>query len=75
MAKKKLEHIVEKLTLIKVEMNYSNKSKKYIYSLVVSDLPEDLIIESDFEIKDVVGSKFEYNYDKNSNEISDFMFV
>lgn len=75
MAKKKLEHIVEKLTLIKVESNYSNKSKKYIYSLEVSDLPDDLIIESESEIKDVVGCKFEYNYDKSSNEISDFMFV
>lgn len=75
MAKKKLEHIVEKLTLIKVEMNYSNKSKKYIYSIQVSNLPDELIIESDSEINDVVGTKFEYNYDKNSNEISDFMFV
>ena len=63
------------MTLIKVESNYSNKSKKYIYSLEVSDLPEDLIIESDLEINDVVGCKFEYNYDKSSNEISDFMFV
>jgi hypothetical protein len=77
MAKKELlpkEHEVESLTLVKVETDYRNKLVKYFYNLRVSDIAEELIIESEDKIEDVVGKKFSYKLDKNSNDIIDFEF-
>jgi hypothetical protein len=77
MAKKELlqkEHEVESVTLVKVETDYRNKLVKYFYNLRVSDIAEELIIESEDKIEDVVGKKFNYKLDKNSNDIIDFEF-
>ena len=77
MSNKKLlpkQHEVESATLLKVETDYSNKLVKYFYTLKVSGIDEELIIETENKIEEVVGKKFSYKLDVNTNDVIDFDF-
>lgn len=77
MAKKELqskEHIVESITLVKMENDYVNRNVKYFYTIKVSDINQELILETNDKLEPVVGKKFSYKLDKNTNEIIDFDF-
>jgi hypothetical protein len=77
MAKRELqpkEHIVESITLVKMENDYVNRNVKYFYTIKVSDINEELILETNDKLEPVVGKKFSYKLDKNTNEIIDFDF-
>jgi hypothetical protein len=74
MAKKK--HIIESVTLIKVERDYkAGSNPKYYYDIKLSDMEQSLIFETreDFNAFSLIGNKVTYTLDSDNNVI-DFDF-
>ena len=74
MAKKK--HIIENVTLIKVERDYkAGSNPKYYYDIKFSDMEETLVFETreNFNAFSLIGSKVTYSLDSDNNVI-DFQF-
>jgi hypothetical protein len=71
---KKKEHIVNSIKLLKVENSYSTRQQTYTYSVMIEGFEDEFIIDSNSKIEDVVGMKFSYKINKETNDIIDFMF-
>lgn len=74
MAKKK--HIIESVTLIKVERDYkAGSTPKYYYDIKFSDMEETLVFETreNFNAFSLIGNKVTYTLDSDNNVI-DFQF-
>lgn len=74
MNKKKLDQIVEKVTLIKIETSYIDKTNTYFYSIKLNNLEEELLLESKVKLENIQGMKFDYELDMNTNEVNEFNF-
>lgn len=81
MATKKIyeevNHVIEEVTLIKVEKKYnSNEKNDYFYNIKVSGIDELLLLATTEILNNsIVGSNIQYNLNKDTGEITDFDIV